>query len=89
MNPAVGDILTRVQENQKIQRFLVGQILLSALNVVTGFVYLGLMLYYNWKLTILILGIVPLIILLTLAATPMLRHISVKYLMPLPIKIQP
>ena len=72
----VGDILTRVQENQKIQRFLVGQILLSALNVVTGFVYLGLMLYYNWKLTILILGIVPLIILLTLAATPMLRHIS-------------
>lgn len=76
MNPAVGDILTRVQENQKIQRFLVGQILLSALNVVTGFVYLGLMLYYNWKLTILILGIVPLIILLTLAATPMLRHIS-------------
>jgi ATP-binding cassette subfamily B protein len=72
----VGDIITRVQENQKIQRFLVGQILLSALNVVTGFVYLGLMLYYNWKLTILILGIVPLIILLTLAATPMLRHIS-------------
>jgi len=72
----VGDIITRVQENQKIQRFLVGQILLSALNVVTGFVYLGLMLYYNWKLTILILGIVPLIIILTLAATPMLRHIS-------------
>jgi ATP-binding cassette subfamily B protein len=72
----VGDILTRVQENQKIQRFLVGQILLSALNVLTGFVYLGLMLYYNFKLTILILGIVPLIIILTLAATPMLRHIS-------------
>ncbi|SKB15161.1 Heterocyst differentiation protein [Planktothrix sp. PCC 11201] len=72
----VGDILTRVQENQKIQRFLVGQILLSALNVVTGFVYLGLMLYYNLKLTILILGIVPLIIILTLAATPILRQIS-------------
>ena len=72
----VGDIITRVQENQKIQRFLVGQILLSALNVVTGFVYLGLMLYYNWKLTVLILGIVPLIIILTLAATPILRHIS-------------
>ena len=72
----VGDIITRVQENQKIQRFLIGQILLSALNVMTGFVYLGLMLYYNWKLTVLILGIVPLIIILTLAATPILRQIS-------------
>lgn len=72
----VGDIITRVQENQKIQRFLIGQILLSALNVVTGFVYLGLMLYYNWKLTVLILGIVPLIVILTLAATPILRQIS-------------
>jgi ATP-binding cassette subfamily B protein len=72
----VGDIITRVQENQKIQRFLIGQILLAWLNFVTGFVYLGLMLYYNWQLTVLILGLVPPIIILTLGATPFLRKIS-------------
>lgn len=72
----VGDIITRVQENQKIQRFLIGQVLLSWLNFVTGFIYLGLMLYYNWQLTLLVLALIPPIALLTLGATPLLRKIS-------------
>jgi len=72
----VGDILTRVQENQKIQRFLIQQVVLAWLNFLTGFVYLGLMLYYNWRLTMLVLLLIPPILLLTLAATPMLRQIS-------------
>ncbi|WP_019504766.1 ABC transporter transmembrane domain-containing protein [Pleurocapsa sp. PCC 7319] len=72
----VGDITTRVQENQKIQRFLIGQVLLSWLNFLTGFVYLGLMLYYNWQLTVLVLALIPPIVILTLGATPLLRKIS-------------
>ncbi len=72
----VGDILTRVSENQKIQSFLVKQVLLAWLDFLTGFIYLGLMLYYNWQLTLLILGLIPPIILLTLLATPFLRKIS-------------
>jgi len=72
----VGDILTRVQENQKIQRFLIGQVLLAWLDFVTGFVYLGLMLYYNWKLTLLVLLLIPPIVVLTLIATPFLKRIS-------------
>jgi ATP-binding cassette, subfamily B, bacterial HlyB/CyaB len=72
----VGDILTRVQENQKIQRFLIQQVVLAWLNFLTGFVYLGLMLYYNWRLTLLVLLLIPPIVLLTLGATPMLRQIS-------------
>ncbi len=72
----VGDIITRVQENQKIQRFLIGQVMLSWLNFVTGFVYLGLMLYYNWQLTLLVVGLIPFIVILTLAATPLLRRVS-------------
>jgi ATP-binding cassette subfamily B protein len=72
----VGDIITRVQENQKIQRFLIGQVVLAWLNFLTGFVYLGLMLYYNWQLTVLVLLIIPPIILLTLGATPFLRRVS-------------
>ena len=72
----VGDITTRVGENSKIQRFLLGQVLLSWLNFVTGFVYLGLMLYYNWKLTLLVVGLIPPIVILTLVATPLLRKLS-------------
>ncbi|PSB62731.1 peptidase C39, partial [filamentous cyanobacterium CCP1] len=72
----VGDIITRVQENQKIQRFLIQQVVLAWLGFVTGFVYLGLMLYYNWRLTLLVLLLIPPIVILTLGATPFLRHIS-------------
>lgn len=72
----VGDIITRVQENQKIQQFLVQQVVLAWLNVLTGFIYLGLMLYYNWKLTLLVLALIPPIVLLTLGATPFLRQVS-------------
>lgn len=72
----VGDIITRVQENQKIQRFLVQQVVLAWLDFLTGFIYLGLMLYYNWQLTLLVLALIPPIVLLTLGSTPLLRQVS-------------
>lgn len=72
----VGDILTRVQENQKIQRFLIGQVVLAWLDFLTGFVYLGLMFYYNWQLTLLALCLIPPIVLITLGSTPFLRQMS-------------
>ena len=72
----VGDIITRVQENQKIQQFLIQNVMLSWLDFLTGFIYLGLMLYYNWQLTALVLCLIPPIVVLTLAATPLLRKIS-------------
>ncbi len=72
----VGDILTRVQENQKVQQFLIGRVLLAWLDLLTGGVYLVLMLYYNWQLTLLVLCLIPPIALLTLASTPLLRRLS-------------
>jgi ATP-binding cassette subfamily B protein len=72
----VGDIITRVQENQKIQRFLLSQVILAWLDFLMGFVYLALMFYYNWRLTLLIIALIPPIIILTLAATPLLRQVS-------------
>jgi subfamily B ATP-binding cassette protein HlyB/CyaB len=72
----VGDILTRVQENQKIQRFLIGQVMLAWLGFLTGFVYLGLMIYYNLTLTLMVLALIPPIIIITLVSTPFLRRIS-------------
>ena len=72
----VGDILTRVSENNKIQRFLIQQIVLAWLGFLTGFVYMGLMLYYNTQLTLLVMAMIPLIAIVTLGATPFLRRIS-------------
>ncbi|WP_202951124.1 ABC transporter transmembrane domain-containing protein [Synechococcus sp. PCC 7336] len=72
----VGDILTRVSENNKIQRFLIQQVVLAWLGFLTGFVYMGLMLYYNTQLTLLVMAMIPIIAIVTLAATPFLRRIS-------------
>jgi ATP-binding cassette subfamily B protein len=72
----VGDIITRVQENQKIQLFLTRQAISTWLDALMVFVYLGLMFYYNWNLTLLVLAIIPPIVILTLVATPLLQRIS-------------
>jgi len=72
----VGDIITRVQENQKIQLFLTRQAVVVWLDSLMIFVYLGLMVYYNWKLTLLVLAIIPPIVILTLVATPLMRRLS-------------
>ncbi|MEH2006776.1 ABC transporter transmembrane domain-containing protein [Nostoc sp.] len=72
----VGDIISRVQENRKIQRFLSGEALSILLDLVTVFIYLGLMFWYSWKMALLVLVIVPPFFLLALIATPFLQKIS-------------
>jgi ATP-binding cassette subfamily B protein len=72
----VGDIITRVQENQKIQNFLTRQAVSIWLDALMGIVNLGLMLYYNWRLTLLVLALLPPIIILTVVASPFLRQVS-------------
>ncbi|AFZ43301.1 bacteriocin-processing peptidase [Halothece sp. PCC 7418] len=72
----VGDILTRVNENQKIQQFLLSNGMVAWLDILMSVVYLGLMFYYNWELTFLILAIIPPIMISTLIATPWMRKLS-------------
>jgi predicted double-glycine peptidase len=72
----VGDIIARVQENHKIQRFFTGEALSIVLDLLTVFVYVGLMFWYNWKLALLVLVIVPPFVILALVATPFLKRIS-------------
>ena len=72
----VGDIISRVQENRKIQQFLTGETLSILLDLLTMFVYAGLMFWYSWKLALLVLIVIPPFILLALVATPFLRRIS-------------
>ncbi|MBP5974718.1 peptidase domain-containing ABC transporter [Brasilonema sp. CT11] len=72
----VGDIVSRVQENQKIQRFLTGEALSIILDLLTVFIYVGLMFWYSWQMALLVLVIVPPFFLLALFATPFLRRIA-------------
>ncbi len=72
----VGDIITRVQENRKIQIFLTRQAILAWLDALMAIVYIGLMFYYNWHLTLLVIALIPPIVILTLVATPLLRRVS-------------
>jgi ATP-binding cassette subfamily B protein len=55
----VGDIVSRVQENQKIQRFLTGEALSIGLDLLTVFVYIGLMFWYSPPMALMTLSIVP------------------------------
>ena len=75
-NRYVGDIISRVQENRKIQRFLTGESLSISLDLFTVFIYVGLMLWYSWKMALLTLVIVPPFVLLALIATPLLPKVS-------------
>jgi HlyB family type I secretion system ABC transporter len=72
----VGDIISRIQENRKIQRFLTGEALSIFLDLLTVFIYFGLMFWYSWKLALLVLVIIPPFVLLALIATPFLRRVS-------------
>ncbi|MEQ8996471.1 MAG: peptidase domain-containing ABC transporter [Coleofasciculus sp. B1-GNL1-01] len=72
----VGDIISRVQENRKIQRFLTGEALSILLDLLTVFIYVGLMFWYSWKMALLTLVIVPPFVVLALIATPFLQRVS-------------
>lgn len=72
----VGDIISRVQENQKIQRFLTGEALSIILDLLTVVIYLGLMFWYSWQMALLVLLIVPPFFILAFASTSILRRVS-------------
>ncbi|UKO97459.1 peptidase domain-containing ABC transporter [Nostoc sp. UHCC 0870] len=72
----VGDIISRIQENQKIQSFLTGQALSIILDMLTLVVYLSLMFSYSWQMALFVLLTVPPFFILALASTSILRRIS-------------
>ncbi|MGF2037093.1 MAG: peptidase domain-containing ABC transporter [Nostoc sp. CmiVER01] len=72
----VGDIVSRIQENQKIQQFLTGQTLSILLDMLTLVVYLALMFSYSWRMSLFVLCTIPPFFILALASTSILRRIS-------------
>ncbi|MCM0590696.1 MAG: peptidase domain-containing ABC transporter [Gloeotrichia echinulata DEX184] len=72
----VGDIVSRIQENQKIQSFLTGQTLSIILDMMTLVIYLALMFSYSWRMALFVLLTVPPFFIMALASTNILRRIS-------------
>jgi ATP-binding cassette, subfamily B, bacterial HlyB/CyaB len=72
----VGDIISRIQENDKIQSFITGQSLGILLDLMSVFVYSILMFVYSWKLALVTLVSIPPFLILTFASTPFLKKMS-------------
>jgi ATP-binding cassette subfamily B protein len=72
----VGDIISRIQENEKIQNFLTSEVLSIILDILTLVIYLTLMFSYSWKMALFVLVTVPPFFILALASTGILRRIS-------------
>ena len=73
-NRPVGELGTRIAELEKIRNFLTGQALTTILDAAFSLIYIVVMVFYSWLLTIIALGVVPIQILLTIIGTPLLRR---------------
>ena len=74
----IEDILNRVQENSKIQLFLTRQAVSGTVDTLMVVIYLGLMAYYNWQLTLLVLLWIFFIVIVSLVSSPFLKKASRK-----------
>jgi len=70
----VGELGTRIAEMEKIRNFLTGQALTTVLDAAFSVIYIVVMAFYSWLLTIVALGVVPIQVLLTLLGAPLFRR---------------
>lgn len=66
----VGELATRINELENIRQFLTGTALTVGLDAVFSVVYIVVMLFYSWQLTLVGLGTIPLFVIITLIAAP-------------------
>ena len=70
----VGELSSRVNELENIRQFLTGTALTVVLDAVFSVVYIVVMLFYSWQLTLVALLTIPLFVLLTLIVSPIVRR---------------
>ncbi|AKG21028.1 peptidase domain-containing ABC transporter [Calothrix sp. 336/3] len=69
----VGELASRINELENIRSFLTGKALTVVLDAIFSFIYVGVMLFYSWTLTLVALSTVPLFALLTFIFAPIIR----------------
>nr|ALL34475.2 hemolysin B [Fremyella diplosiphon Fd33] len=70
----VGELSTRINELENIRQFLTGTALTVGLDAVFSVVYIIVMLFYSWQLTLVGLGTIPVFVILTLIASPTVQR---------------
>jgi ATP-binding cassette subfamily B protein len=70
----VGELSTRINELENIRQFLTGTALTVVLDAIFSVIYIVVMLYYSWLLTLVALATVPLFALLGLIVAPVIRQ---------------
>ncbi len=71
---AVGELGSRVDELEKIRNFITGQGLNTILDSFFSIIYIGIMLIYSVKLTVISLLVLPIQIILTIIGAPLFRR---------------
>ncbi len=69
----VGELSTRINELENIRQFLTGTALTVGLDAVFSVVYIVVMLFYSWQLTLVALATIPVFVLITVIASPTIR----------------
>lgn len=70
----VGDSVARVRELENIRAFLTGNAVTVVLDLLFSVVFLAVMSYYSWDLTLIVLASLPCYVILSLLYTPLLRR---------------
>ncbi len=69
----VGEISSRINELENIRSFLTGTALTVVLDAIFSVIYIAVMVFYSWLLTIVALATVPLFAILTFIFAPIVR----------------
>ncbi len=69
----VGELGSRVAELEKIRNFITGQALTTLLDASFSVIYIIVMVFYSWLLTLIALAVVPIQVIITLIGTPLIR----------------
>lgn len=70
----VGEVASRINELENIRSFLTGTALTVVLDAIFSTIYIAVMLFYSWLLTLVALATVPLFALLTFIFAPIIRN---------------
>ena len=70
----VGELGSRISELEKIRNFLTGQALTTVLDAAFSVIYIVVMLFYSWVLTLIALAVLPIQVGITLLGAPLFRR---------------
>ena len=71
---SVGELSSRISELEKIRNFITGTSLTTILDAIFSTIYLIVMIFYSWKLTIISLLVLPFQIIITVLGAPLFRR---------------